>query len=91
MARAAPFMLMKYGLSLCSYSHGEEEGGRPSLCAAAQDIVLPLPLRDTSDAPSRGRGTNRGKDYWGNAWSLMYHSDFNPSDPGLISQNIHHY
>lgn len=38
---AAPLMVMKYSLSLCSYSHGEEERSRPSLCEA-QDIELPF-------------------------------------------------
>jgi len=53
-------MAMNYSLSLYSYSHGEEERGRPPLCAA-QDIELPLLLRDTLDAPSGGRVTNKAK------------------------------
>ena len=52
MAGAAPFMLVKYSLSLCGGKH-EEEGGGASHCAV-QDIELPLPFRDTLNAPCGG-------------------------------------
>lgn len=60
MARAAPFMVMKYSPCLCSCSRGGGGGcgGGLPLCVP-QDIELPLPLRDTLNAPSRGTGNQQ--------------------------------
>lgn len=42
-----------------------ETGGCTSMCAA-QDIKLPLPLRDTSN---ERRVTKGSKDHWGKTWN----------------------
>lgn len=69
MAGAGPFMVMKYSLSLKSGCSRWREGG--GWVCVAQDIELPLPHRDTLNAPSWEWITNRSKDYWGIAWNLL--------------------
>lgn len=85
MAGKVPFMAMKYSLSVVVAMERRGVVG-----GAAQDIELPLPLRDTLNAPSRGWVTNKSKALLGGCLgsaSVIYHPDSNPSDPRLITQN----